>query len=53
MRYLAVVLAVLCGIALVIKAGTGTLDPGQIAGIGVILLAIAFFLPTSWPNTPG
>lgn len=53
MRYLVVVLAILCGIVLLLKIATGTLDVSQVAGIGLILLAVAFFLPATWPNLPG
>ncbi len=53
MRYLVAVLAVLCGIVLLLKIATGTMDGSQIAGVGIILLALAFFLPATWPNMPG
>lgn len=52
MRYLAVLFAIICGVVLVIKPDTGTLDPGQIAGIGLILLGVAFFLPAAWLRMP-
>lgn len=50
MRYLFVLLAILCGICLVLKIATGTVDPVQLAGVGVILLGLAIVSPATWPN---
>lgn len=52
MRYLFVVLAVIVGCALLIKLDTGTLDPVQLAGIGIILLGVAIVSPPTWPSLP-
>lgn len=50
MRYLFVLLAILCGIALIAKMATGTIDPQQLAGIGVVLLGLAVVSPAGWPS---
>lgn len=42
--------ALACGVALVIKLDTGTLDAVQVTGIGLISLACAFFAGVSWPS---
>lgn len=49
MRFVLVILAILCGIALVLKLDTGTLDPTQVAGIGLIFLGLAVVAPANWP----
>ena len=50
MRFVLVILAILCGICLLLKIATGTLEPDQIAGIGIILLALAIVAPINWPT---
>ena len=52
MRFLAALLAILCGIALLIKLDTGTLTPDQLTGIAILLLGIAMFLPEGFPAFP-
>lgn len=50
MRVILAILAILCGVALVIKLATGDLTPEQVAGIGIIFLGVAFFVPDTFPN---
>ena len=49
MRYIFVILAILCGIALLIELDTGTLAAVQVAGIGIIFAALAAVAPSTWP----
>jgi hypothetical protein len=48
MRFVLVILAILCGICLLLKIATGTLDAQQVAGIGIIFTALATIAPVSW-----
>ena len=50
MKFVLVILAVLCGIALLIELDTGTLAANQVAGIGIIFAALATVAPASWPS---
>lgn len=50
MRFVFVILAILCGVALGIKLDTGTLDATQVAGTGIIFAALATVAPASWPS---
>jgi hypothetical protein len=50
MRFVLVILAVLCGIALLIELDTGTLEAVQVAGIGIICAALATVAPSTWPS---
>ena len=52
MAYIFVVLAILCGVVLLIKIDTGTLEPIQVAGIGIIFAALAAVAPANWPSRP-
>lgn len=52
MRFILVILAIICGIALIIKLDTGTLDPQQVAGIGLVFLGLAVVAPANWPVMP-
>ncbi len=45
MRLVFVILAILCGVVLVIKMATGDLQPTQVAGIGIIFAALAAVAP--------
>lgn len=49
MRYLFLLFAIICGVCLLLKVNTGTLDPGQVAGAGIILLGLAIVSPAEWP----
>ena len=49
MSFIALIVAVLCGIALVINLDTGSLTELQVAGIGIIALVVAGIAPSSWP----
>lgn len=49
MSLIFLIIAVLCGIVLIVEIDTGNLTPLQVAGIGIISLAIAGVVPTSWP----
>ena len=51
MRFVLVILAILCGICLALKIATGTLDAQQVAGIGIICVALAVVAPLSWPTS--
>lgn len=48
MRFVLVILAILCGVALLVKLDTGTLEATQVAGVGIILAALAVVAPDSW-----
>lgn len=50
MRFIFVILALLCGIALLLKIATGTLDANQVAGLGIIFLCLAVVSPVAWPT---
>lgn len=45
MKLVLVVGAVLCGVALLIKLSTGDLQPTQVAGVGIVLSALAVVAP--------
>ena len=45
MKLIAVIIAVLCGIALGIELDTGTLTTAQVAGVGIIAAAAASVVP--------
>ena len=45
MNLVFLVIAVLCGIALLIELDTGSLEPFQVAGAGILSLAIAGLAP--------
>ena len=45
MKLIAVIIAVLCGVALVIQLDTGTLSAVQVAGLGIISAAAASVVP--------
>lgn len=49
MNLIFVVLAVLCGVVLLIEMDTGNLEPFQIAGLGIIFAALASLAPGGWP----
>jgi hypothetical protein len=49
MNLIFVVLAVLCGLALIFQFDTGTLEAQQVAGLGIIFAALAALSPVSWP----
>ncbi len=49
LNLVALIVAVLCGIVLIIEVDTGNLTAGQVAGIGIIALAVAG-APRSWPS---
>lgn len=49
MSFIALLIAVLCGIALAIELDTGTLEPFQVAGIGIIAAALVGVAPARWP----
>lgn len=49
MSFIALIVAVLCGIALVIDLDTGSLDALQVAGIGIIALVVAGLAPAKFP----
>lgn len=51
MGWIALIVAVLCGIALIIELDTGSLEPIQVAGIGIIALIIGVVAPRTWPPT--
>lgn len=48
MRFVLVILAILCGICLALKIATGTLDAQQVAGVGIICAALAAIAPANW-----
>lgn len=45
MKLVLVIAACACGVALVIKLATGTVDPLQVAGVGIICAALAVIAP--------
>jgi hypothetical protein len=45
LRIVFVILAILCGIALVIQLDTGSLNATQVAGLGIIFAASATVAP--------
>lgn len=49
MSFVALIIAVLCGIVLVIGMDTGTLTELQVAGIGIIALVVAGLAPATFP----
>lgn len=49
MSFVALVVAVLCGIALVINLDTGSLSAQEVTGIGIIALVVAGLAPVSFP----
>ncbi len=49
MAWIAAIVAVLCGIVLIIEVDTGNLDGLQVAGIGLLAAIVAFFSPRTWP----
>lgn len=48
MNLIALIVAVLCGIVLIIEMDTGNLQQMQVAGIGIIALVIAGATPPAW-----
>lgn len=50
MRFLFVLLAILCGIVVLIKMSTGDLSSEQVLAIAVILLGVAVVAPRTWPT---
>lgn len=48
MGYLFTIIAVLCGIVLLIEMDTGSLSQLQVAGIGLIFAALAAVSPSNW-----
>ncbi len=50
MGFIAAIIAVLCGIVLIIEVDTGNLSLFQVAGVGLLAAICAGFLPRSWPN---
>lgn len=50
MRFLALLVSILCGIVLLIKMSTGDLDAQQVTGIGILALAVAVVSPADWPH---
>lgn len=50
MRFVFLLIAILCAIVLIIKMQTGELEPGQVAGIMGFCLALAIVAPADWPN---
>mgnify|MGYP001563708817 CR=1 FL=1 len=49
MNLVCVVLAVLCGLALVFEFDTGSLGSTDVAGFGIIFAAMAALAPGGWP----
>lgn len=45
MKYLLLGAACLCGVVLIIKMATGSVDAGQVAGVGIIFAALAQVAP--------
>ena len=50
MAFLFAFIAFLCGVALVFEFDTGSLEPLQVAGIGLICAALAIFAGPGWPT---
>ncbi len=48
MGYVLILGAILAGVSVLIKAGTGTLTTEQVLAIGVIFVALAYLVPDSW-----
>ena len=49
MNLICVVVAILCGAALMIELDTGNLSGLQVAGVGVVAAALAALSPGGWP----
>ena len=52
MSYILLFLAILCGLALIFKFDTGSIEPLQVAGVGIVLLACAVVAPNTLPSRP-
>lgn len=48
MSLVATIIAVLCAIVLIIEMSTGSLTQFQVAGIGLLALAVAGLAPANW-----
>lgn len=53
MGLIAAIIAVLCATALIIELDTGSLQALQVAGLGILALAVAFVAGASWPWPKG
>lgn len=51
MGWIFLIIALLCGIVLIIEMPTGSLQPAQVAGIGILSLCIGVVAPRTWPPT--
>ena len=49
MSFVALLVAVLCGIALLVNIDTGDLTDKQVTGIAIIALVVAGVVPSKWP----
>lgn len=49
MNIIGLIVAVLCGIVLIVEEDVGSLSQMQIAGIGIIALVVAGLAPATWP----
>ncbi len=49
MSFIALIVAILCGIVLVLEIETGNLSELQVAGVGLIALVVAGAAPASFP----
>ena len=49
MRFIALLVAVLAGIALLLGLDTGSLNAQEVTGIAIIALVVAGVVPSKWP----
>jgi hypothetical protein len=49
MNIIFAILAILCGVVLLLGMDTGDLEPIKVAGVGIIFAALAAITPRTWP----